>query len=65
MPDHSRKDHRIMDSKTPSRKTSAAGVGGALAVVLMAVIPGTESPELAAAIATICAFALAYVIPEG
>lgn len=52
------------DSNTPTRKVSAAGIGGALAVVLLALIPGTESPELAAAVATICAFLLAYVVPE-
>lgn len=52
-------------SNLPTRKVAAGGVGGALGIVICAIIPGTESPELAAAIATLCSFALAYIVPEG
>lgn len=48
----------------PTRKVTAAGIGGAIATIVLALIPGTESPELAAAVATVCAFALGYVVSE-
>ncbi len=51
-------------SNVPTKKVTAAGIGGAFAIVLCAVIPGTESPELAAAIATICSFGLGYLVRE-
>lgn len=48
----------------PTRKVAGAGIGGAIATVILALIPGTESPELAAAVATIAAFVVGYVVPE-
>lgn len=48
----------------PTRKVTGAGIGGAVATVILALIPGNEDPSLAAAVATICAFLVAYVVPE-
>lgn len=52
-------------SNKPTRKVAAAGIGGAIATIVLALIPGAESPELAAAVATVCAFLLGYLVPEG
>lgn len=51
-------------SNLPTKKVAAAGVGGAFGIVLCALIPGTESPELAAAITTLCSFGLGYLVKE-
>lgn len=54
-------------SRAPRRKVSAAGAGGAIAVIVLAVLSslGVEAtPELSAAIATLAAFALAYVVKD-
>lgn len=48
----------------PTRKVAAAGLGGAVATIILALIPGSESPELAAAVATVAAFLLGYLVPE-
>lgn len=52
------------NSNVPTRKVAGAGLGGAIGILICAVIPGTESPEVAAAIATVCAFVVGYVVPE-
>lgn len=48
----------------PTSKVTAAGLGGALAVLLCAVIPGEESPEVAAALATVVAFVCGWLMPD-
>lgn len=48
----------------PKKKVASGGVGGAIATVLIALFPDTVTPELAAAIATIASFVLAWVVPE-
>ncbi len=53
------------NSKTPTRKVTAATAGAAFAALILAVIPGKEDPELAGAIITVSVFAAGYVIREG
>lgn len=53
-----------MNDNKPTRKVAAAGIGGAVATIILALIPGTEDPTLAAAVATVCAFLLGYFVPE-
>lgn len=47
----------------PKKKVASGGVGGAIATVLIALFPDAVTPELAAAIATIASFVLAWVVP--
>lgn len=51
-------------SKKPKPKVAAGGIGGAVATIVIALFPDTVTPELAAAIATIASFVLAWVVPE-
>lgn len=50
-------------SKRPTNKVGAAGLGGALATIVVAVL-NINDPELAAAIATISAFVAGYLVPD-
>lgn len=53
--------------KTPRPKVQAAGIGGAVATLIVFIVGvlGVEvPPEAAAALATIAAFALGYRVPE-
>jgi len=53
-------------SKVPHVKVAAAGIGGAVSTVVIAIIEaagGNVSPDLAAAIATIVAFGAGYLTP--
>lgn len=51
-------------SNAPTRKVSAAGIGGAIGILICWVIPGVEPPEVAAAISTVCAFGLGYFVSD-
>jgi len=53
-------------SKAPITKVSAAGIGGAVATIVVGIIEaggGNVDGSLAAAITTVCAFAAGYVTP--
>ena len=47
----------------PKKKVAAGGIGGAIATLIVA-LTGIEDAEVAAAIATIASFLLAYVVSE-
>lgn len=47
----------------PKRKVSAAGVGGAIGVLAVYVF-GIEDAEVGAAISTVAAFVLGYLVGE-
>jgi putative flippase GtrA len=52
--------------KKPVVKVAAAGGGGAVATIVIAIVQGLGgdvSPEVAAAIATVCSFAAGYITP--
>lgn len=54
------------NSKVPQIKVGAAGIGGALTTVVIAVVEaagGSVSATLAAAIATVISFAAGYITP--
>ena len=54
--------------KRPTRKVSVVVLGGAVATIVVYTLNQigiTVEPEVSAAIATIAAFLLAYVVPEG
>lgn len=51
----------------PRRKVTAGGIGGAVATVLIGILDRAGigiTPAEAGAIATLCAFALAYFVPS-
>jgi hypothetical protein len=51
----------------PTNKVTAGGIGGALASIIVwgVSLAGVEvPPEVAAAVATVVSFALAYLVPE-
>lgn len=54
-----------MDSATPTPKVAAAGIGGALAVIVVWLIGATTAVdvpgEVGAAIATVCGFLSGYL----
>lgn len=53
-------------SNAPVVKVAAAGAGGAVATIVIAIIQaagGDVSPDLAAAIATVVAFGAGYITP--
>jgi len=50
-------------SLVPKRKVSAAGLGGAVSIIVVALI-GNVAPEVASAITTVCSFAAGYLVPE-
>lgn len=55
-----------MKDRRPNNKVSAAAAGGAIAVVVLAVLSSfgiDATPELSAAIATLAAFGLGYIVP--
>lgn len=54
-------------SRRPQPKVAAAGVGGAavtVAVAIAAALGADISPELAAALSTLAAFAAGYLLPQ-
>ena len=50
---------------TPTRKVTAATLGAALSVIVLAILPGREDPELAGAIVTLSAFVAGWLVREG
>lgn len=55
-------------SSAPTRKVTAAAIGGALASVIVWALSLAHidvPAEVAAALATLCAFAAGYVVREG
>lgn len=51
----------------PNRKVSAAGIGGAISVLVIFIAQelGVEIPgDVGAAIGTVCAFALGWLVPS-
>lgn len=48
----------------PTPKVAAGGAGGALAVVVLWLIPGEEPSAVAAAVATLCSFGFAWLTSE-
>lgn len=51
----------------PRRKVTAGGIGGAVATIILGILDRTGvaiTPAEAGAVATICAFALAYFVPS-
>lgn len=53
-----------MRSAAPTRKVTAASLGAALAVIVLAIIPGKEDPELAGAVTVAATFVCGWIVPE-
>ena len=53
-----------MRSAAPTRKVTAATLGAAVAAIVLAVIPGREDPEVAAAVVTVAVFVFGWIVPE-